>query len=79
MKRVLLLAVVMPLSWLHAVPVHLSGGGYHFAGVQSGQIAGLGDGTYGQLGSNPGTVPVVISEVSVITQVVAGSFNTIAL
>ncbi|UCG49897.1 MAG: hypothetical protein JSU94_08950 [Phycisphaerales bacterium] len=64
---------------LLAEAAYLSAGGYHFVAINAGRIIGLGDGTYGQLGLNPGDVPAKIAGLSGITQVAAGGFSTIAL
>jgi len=64
---------------LWADPPYLAAGGYHFVGVNSGQIVGLGDGTYGQLGPSPNDIPATVAGLTGITQVAAGGFSTIAL
>lgn len=78
MKATLFLLSLSVLS-LSGSPTGLSAGGYHFVGHQSGQMVGLGDSTYGQLGSNPGDVPISIAGLDNVSQVAAGAFSTIAL
>ena len=55
-------------------------GGYHFLGVKSnaGEVVGLGDSTYGQLGSSGGLVSDV-GGLSDVVQVAAGGFSSIVL
>lgn len=79
MKKALLISLFIPVVALHAVPVGLSGGGHHFVGIKAGQVAGLGDGTYGQLGYNPAGFPSYPAGLTNVAQVAAGSFSTIAL
>lgn len=57
----------------------ISAGGYHVVRVRSGRVDGLGDGTYGQLGSNPTGIPVTLAGLTGIAQVAAGGFSTLAL
>lgn len=57
----------------------MSAGGYHSVRVDAGQVKGLGDGTYGQLGTNPAGTPATISGLAGITHVAAGGFCTLAL
>jgi len=64
---------------LRADPAYLSAGGYHFVAVNAGQIVGLGDGTYGQLGPSPDDIPATVAGLTGIKQVAAGGFSTIAL
>ena len=54
LQRLVLLAVV---GLLPANAAELSAGGYHFVRVDGGGVQGLGDPTYGQLGSNPPESP----------------------
>ncbi len=80
LRYILLLAIMCSgVAPLWADPAYLEAGGYHFVGVNSGQIVGLGDGTYGQLGASPGDIPATVAGLTGITQVAAGGFSTIAL
>jgi len=80
LRYILLLAIMYSaVAPLRADPPYLAAGGYHFVGVNSGQIVGLGDGTYGQLGPSPNDIPATISGLTGVTQVAAGGFSTIAL
>lgn len=78
MKATLFLLSLSALS-LSGTPTGLSAGGYHFVGHQSGEIVGLGDSTYGQLGSDQSQVPVPIAGLDNVSQVAAGAFSSIAL
>jgi alpha-tubulin suppressor-like RCC1 family protein len=64
---------------LLAVPGSISAGGYHFTGIADGQALGMGDGTYGQLGTNPSGTPASVVGLTNVSQVAAGVFSTIAL
>ena len=75
----LLTITYFSFAWLYADSGDFAAGGYHFVGVKSGQIIGLGDGTYGQLGSNTNDTPVTVAGLSDVRQVAAGGFSTIAL
>ena len=44
-----------------------------------GLVKGLGDGTYGQLGTNPAGAPATVAGLSGVTEVAAGGFSTLAL
>ncbi len=57
-----------------------SGGGYHFLAIKSGtgEVVGLGDGTYGQLGGDGGLVGAV-GGLSDVVQVAAGGYSSLAL
>ena len=80
LRYILLLAIMCSgVAPLWADPAYFEAGGYHFVGVNSGQIIGLGDGTYGQLGASPGDTPATVAGLTGITQVAAGGFSTIAL
>jgi len=80
LRYIVLLAIMFfGVAPLWADPAYLSAGGYHFVGVNSGQILGLGDGTYGQLGPSPNDIPATIPGLTGVTQVAAGGFSTIAL
>lgn len=80
LKYILLLAIMCSgAATLTADSPYLSAGGYHFAGVSSGQIIGLGDDTYGQLGGIANEIPALLDGLGGITQVAAGGFSTIAL
>jgi alpha-tubulin suppressor-like RCC1 family protein len=79
-QYILLLAVMCSgVAPLWADPAYLSAGGYHFVGIYSGQVIGLGDGTYGQLGPSPDDIPATVTGLTGVTQVAAGGFSTIAL
>jgi alpha-tubulin suppressor-like RCC1 family protein len=57
----------------------LSAGGYHMVRVDSGAVKGLGDGTYGQLGTSPSGAPATLAGLTNVTDVAAGGFSTLAL
>ncbi len=79
-RYILLLAVMCScVALLRADPTYLAGGGYHFVAVNAGQVVGLGDGTYGQLGPSPDDIPATVAGLTGIKQVAAGGFSTIAL
>ncbi|MFK7910539.1 MAG: hypothetical protein AB8F34_08040 [Akkermansiaceae bacterium] len=71
----ILLLTVPPQS----LAANLSGGGYHAVHVDQGVVKGLGDGTYGQLGTTPTGAPATLTGLSGITDVAAGGFSTLAL
>ena len=79
--RYLLLLVVICLcqASLRADSSDLSAGGYHFVGINAGQVVGLGDGTYGQFGATGRGVGTAIEGLTDVVQVAAGGFSTIAL
>lgn len=80
LRYILLLTIMCSgVAPLWADPAYFSAGGYHFVGVNSEQIVGLGDGTYGQLGPSPNDIPATIPGLTGVTQVAAGGFSTIAL
>ncbi|BCX47984.1 repeat regulator of chromosome condensation domain-containing protein [Haloferula helveola] len=62
-----------------ASAVEMSAGGYHAVRVSDGSVVGLGDGTYGQLGTAPAGSPATVAGLSDITAVSAGGFSTLAL
>lgn len=65
-----------------ALPGHaaeLSAGGYHALRVDGGAVKGLGDGTYGQLGTSPAGSPATLTGLSDVTAVAAGGFSTLGL
>lgn len=78
---------LMSGAWLCAAMLHLaadaeelSAGGYHTVRVSSsGQVLALGDGTYGQIGTNPNGAPALIAGLADAGQVSAGGFSTIVL
>ncbi len=57
----------------------VSAGGYHFIRVDGGLVKGMGDGTYGQLGTNPLGSPATVAGLSDVTDVAAGGFSSLAL
>lgn len=65
------------LSNFLAHPV--SAGGYHFIRVDGGLVKGMGDGTYGQLGTSPLGSPATVAGLSDVTDVAAGGFSSLAL
>lgn len=72
-------ALALVSAPLSAAPSQLAAGGYHVVGVHSGRVLGLGDGTYGQLGTNPAGAPATVAGLTGVTHVAAGRFSTIAL
>jgi len=70
-------AIAFGISSLHAA--ELSAGGYHSVRVDSGLVKGLGDGTYGQLGTTPAGTPATVAGLTGVTAVAAGGFSTLAL
>ncbi len=57
----------------------ISAGGYHVVRVDGGGVKGLGDRTYGQLGTNSAGVPSTVTGLTGVTDVSAGGFSTLAL
>lgn len=57
----------------------VSAGGYHFIRVDGGLVKGMGDGTYGQLGTNPLGSPATVAGLSDVTDIAAGGFSSLAL
>lgn len=57
----------------------VSAGGYHFIRVDGGLVKGMGDGTYGQLGTNPVGTPATVAGLSDVIEVAAGGFSSLAL
>lgn len=57
----------------------LSAGGYHAVRATAGAVLGLGDGTYGQLGTNPSGSPAIVAGLADVSAVAAGGFSTLAL
>lgn len=57
----------------------VSAGGYHFIRVDGGLVKGMGDGTYGQLGTNPVGTPATVTGLSDVIDVAAGGFSSLAL
>ncbi|NNM28927.1 MAG: hypothetical protein HKO57_05360, partial [Akkermansiaceae bacterium] len=81
LRTSLLLLIVAHLGPgpVHADATRLSAGGYHLLGVNAGEVRGLGDGTYGQLGSSPAGAPATVAGLTGVAQVAAGGFSTIVL
>ncbi|MGB6223351.1 MAG: hypothetical protein WBG04_20145, partial [Haloferula sp.] len=56
-----------------------SAGGYHVVRVDGGSVRGLGDGTYGQLGTTPAGTPATVVSLNGVSDIAAGGFSTLAL
>lgn len=69
-RSFLFLALLAAVSPLGATPTDLAAGGYHFAGVDAGQLFGFGDPTYGQLD---------VAGLNGTVRIASGIFSTIAL
>lgn len=79
MRRSGIICLAAILALAPAQAATLSSGGYHVVRVGGGFVKGLGDGTYGQLGTNPAGTPASVAGLSSITAVAAGGFSTLAL
>jgi alpha-tubulin suppressor-like RCC1 family protein len=62
-----------------ATAAELAAGGYHTLFIEDGQVMGVGDGTYGQLGTTPDGSPATVAGLASMTEVAAGGFTTLAL
>jgi alpha-tubulin suppressor-like RCC1 family protein len=79
MRRYVIICFAGAFALASAQATTVSSGGYHVVRVEGGFVKGLGDGTYGQLGTNPAGTPASVAGLNGITAVAAGGFSTLAL
>jgi hypothetical protein len=79
MRRIGIICLAGAFALASTQAATLSAGGYHVVRMDGGLVKGLGDGTYGQLGTNPAGTPASVAGLSGITAVAAGGFSTLAL